>query len=193
MFCIAYPFSPTSLFCPLYICLPSKLSTKELRCVRCHQKLLVSLGHYLYLDSGTSLLASRQRIYISSPVYRPSNETNTMHEIGFYSYTFADVLFPEGMGEIVVYQQFARFDRRPRFVVRAEDANQWMSRQVLLVATSREFRLVFEAIVGQSYYSDMAIDGVSIQPLPPGLELSEIRFTLPLLMRVVYIIGYCID
>ena len=64
------------------------------------------------------------------------------------------------MGEIIVYQYYGPYDRRPRGIIGPSSRNEWEWHYVFMPASHRPYQVVFEAIVGESYYSDMAIDDV---------------------------------
>ena len=127
-----------------------------------HLKYLCDLlGHYLYLDSGSVTLAYRQRIGFISPTippaYQPLQQCLTLS-----TYMGRDAIFPDAMGDIRIYQQFDKYEKRPVMMVSGSDHHGWQPLRVSIPAADRETRVLIEAVFGRSYYSDMAVDNIAL-------------------------------
>ena len=122
--------------------------------------MIYRIEHYLYLDSGTSTRIPGERISILSPV---QNSTSEAHCLQFSSYTLQDKFFPEYMRGIVVYQTFGRYKHRRLFQVIGTTENEWTRHgRPVPPLQGQPYRIEFEAIMGEPFDSDMAVDDVAL-------------------------------
>ena len=103
---------------------------------------------------------------VSPPI--PINESTSGHCLTIHTYTGRDILFPEAVGSIKVFQQFGKYEKRPIMEIFGSDAHKWIERNVTIPASIRENRVLLQAIFGRSYYSDMAVDDLVLTHGPCG-------------------------
>lgn len=116
------------------------------------------------MDSSTVAMFPHQRVSVISPLVNITKNESTTYCLILYTYTAQDILFPEGMGTINIYQQFGTFLKRMLMVIKGTDAeeNKWVKSYVDIPKSSTAFSLLIEAEFGKTFYSDMGLDKVNI-------------------------------
>lgn len=105
-----------------------------------------------------------QRVSIVSPIGNITSNQSSSYCLHLYTYTARDILFPDAMGTINIYQNFGKYDQRRLVEVSGTDPekNEWVTNSINIPFTTRAFRILFEAEFGKSFYSDMGVDNIQL-------------------------------
>eukprot|EP00795_Rhopilema_esculentum_P012712 gene12712-3431_t len=109
-------------------------------------------GHYLYLETSTTLPAGSKAI-INTPYYY----NNGQKCVQFYYHMYGNTV-----GQLNVYVKYSFFSNQLLFSKSGNQNDTWRLAQVQ-VTRRTYYRMVFEAVKGSSFTGDIAIDDFKIR------------------------------
>eukprot|EP00794_Sanderia_malayensis_P017044 gene17044-18759_t len=126
-----------------------------------------NLGHYIYIETSTSLPAGSKAM-IQTPYYYNSNGQSCVQ---FYYHMYGNTI-----GTLNVYIKYSFYTQQLKFTRTGNQNNTWLLGQVA-VTRKTYYQIRFEAIKGSSFTGDIAIDDFKIKagscPAPGDCDFED--------------------
>ncbi|KAL8608892.1 hypothetical protein ACOMHN_065230 [Nucella lapillus] len=113
---------------------------------------LLLLGHYMYIEASNPRHAGDKARLIS-----PSQPSTRGACLRFWYH-----MYGRTMGSLHVYLRQGGSLVKTLYTISGNQDNHWIQAETTVIFASSTWQAVFEGVVGSSYYSDIAIDDVSI-------------------------------
>lgn len=112
-------------------------------------------GHYVFTESSGVPVGEKARLLSRT---FPSNSGRCL--------SFWYHMYGSGMGELNVYIKPQTGAMKKVWSVSGDQGDEWKMKQVTLISNASNYQVVFEAVRGGSFRSDIALDDISFQENP---------------------------
>ncbi|CAD5120152.1 DgyrCDS8727 [Dimorphilus gyrociliatus] len=150
----------------------TKIGTNELRVDHTTSS---TAGYYMLFDSFNSMAQTGQKANLETPFYAKGNTTSCLtfylfqytrkdqsaeKEYPIYTFTFSEI---DSMGSLSIIQYFSEFEKKTLWRYQGTQDDEWLKKQIRIKATSKPYKIIFQAEMNFQMKSDIAIDDVSIK------------------------------